>query len=127
MKAKNIYMNEYIEEFLNRQYETPLDYVTGHQEFMKNSLFETSMGTDNTVVTIYADNDTIINGGHFIRLSDVRETEWHRYLQEAGNNSVLYFYYDQWKSPAVQPRRSVLFIRKLNFSGQDSCEKNSDD
>ena len=123
MKAKNIYMNEYIEEFLNRQYETPLDYVTGHQEFMKNSLFETSMGTDNTVVTIYADNDTIINGGHFIRLSDVRETEWHRYLQEAGNNSVLYFYYDQWKSPAVQPRRSVLFIRKLNFSGQDSCEK----
>ena len=123
MKAKNIYMNGYIEEFLNRQYETPLDYVTGHQEFMKNSLFETSMGTDNTVVTIYADNDTIINGGHFIRLSDVRETEWHRYLQEAGNNSVLYFYYDQWKSPAVQPRRSVLFIRKLNFSGQDSCEK----
>lgn len=123
MKAKNIYMNGYIEEFLNRQYETPLDYVTGHQAFMKNSLFETSMGTDNTVVTIYADNDTIINGGHFIRLSDVRETEWYRYLQEAGNNSVLYFYYDQWKSSAVQPRRSVLFIRKLNFSGQDSCEK----
>lgn len=91
MKAKNIYMNGYIEEFLNRQYETPLDYVTGHQAFMKNSLFETSMGTDNTVVTIYADNDTIINGGHFIRLSDVRETEWYRYLQEAGNNSVLYF------------------------------------
>ena len=112
---------------MNRQYETPLDYVTGHQAFMKNSLFETSMGTDNTVVTIYADNDTIINGGHFIRLSDVRETEWYRYLQEAGNNSVLYFYYDQWKSSAVQPRRSVLFIRKLNFSGQDSCEKNSDD
>lgn len=50
MKAKNIYMNGYIEEFLNRQYETPLDYVTGHQAFMKNSLFETSMGTDNTVV-----------------------------------------------------------------------------
>lgn len=123
MKAKNIYMNGYIEEFLNRQYETPLDYVTGHQAFMKNSLFETSMGTDNTVVTIYGDNDTIINGGHFIRLSDVRETEWYRYLQEAGNNSVLYFYYDQWKSSAVQPRRSVLFIRKLNFSGQDSCEK----
>ena len=123
MKAKNIYMNGYIEEFLNRQYETPLDYVTGHQAFMKNSLFETSMGTDNTVVTIHADNDTIINGGHFIRLSDVRETEWYRYLQEAGNNSVLYFYYDQWKSSAVQPRRSVLFIRKLNFSGQDSCEK----
>lgn len=41
MKAKNIYMNGYIEEFLNRQYETPLDYVTGHQAFMKNSLFET--------------------------------------------------------------------------------------
>lgn len=123
MKAKNIYMNEYIEEFLNRQYETPFDYVTSQQMFMKNSLFETSMGTDNAMVRIYADNDTIISGGHFRRLSDARETEWYRYLQDSGNNMILYFYYDDSESPAVEPKRRVLFIRKMNFFGKNSCEK----
>lgn len=122
-KAKNIYMNRYIEEFLNTQYEKPLDYVTGYQTFMKNSLFETSMGTDNMQVTMYADNKTIINGGRFCRLSEIQETEWYRYLQESGKDEVVYFYYDDWKCPAVEPKRRVLFIRKLNFFGLESCEK----
>ncbi|MDO4307428.1 MAG: sensor histidine kinase [Eubacteriales bacterium] len=122
-KAKNIYMNEFIDDFLNRQYERPLDYVEGYQTFLKDSLFETSMGVDNTLVTIYADNETIINGGYFCRISEIRETEWYRYLQESGKDAVLYFYYDDWKSPAVQPRRKAAFIRKMNFFGRKGSEK----
>lgn len=122
-KAKNIYMNELIEDFLNQQYEKTLDYVEGYQTFLKNSLFETSMGMDNTLVTIYADNETIINGGYFCQISEIRDTEWYRYLQESGKDAVLYFYYDDWKSPAVQPRRKAAFIRKMNFFGRKSGEK----
>lgn len=121
--AKNIYMNAYIEEFLNQQYETPLDYVMAYQAFMKNSLFESSMGTDNTQVTIYADNETIINGGEFSRLSTVQETDWYQYLENSGQKSALYFYYDDWKSPAVDAKRRILFIRKMEFFGENSCEK----
>ena len=93
--AKNIYMNGDIEDFLNQQYETPLDYVTAYNAFMKNSLLERSMGADNTQVTIYADNETIVNGGEFSRLSTVRETDWYRYLEDSGQSMVLYFYYVQ--------------------------------
>ncbi len=121
--AKNIYMNAYIEEFLNRQYETDLDYVTAYYTFMKNSLFESSMGTDNTQVTIYADNETIINGGEFGRLSAVRDTDWYQYLENSGQETLLYFYYDDWKSPAVDAKRKLLFIRRMEFFGKDSCEK----
>ena len=36
--AKQIYMNEYIEEYLNREYRDPLEYVVAYQEFMKTTL-----------------------------------------------------------------------------------------
>ena len=119
--AKSIYMNEYIEEFLNTQYDTALDYVVGYQEFMRNSLFKSSMGIDNAQVTMYADNETIVNGGEFARLSTVRDTKWYQYLQESGRDMLLLFYYDDWKSPAVETKRKILFLRKMNFFGGSPC------
>ncbi len=121
--AKNIYMNEYVEDFLNKEYETAMDYVVAYNTFMKNSLFDSSIGMDNTQVTIYADNETIVNGGEFGRLSSVQETEWYQYLQQSGQDSILYFYYDDAKSPAVDAKRRLLFVRRMNFFGSDSCEK----
>lgn len=121
--AKNIYMNEYVEEFLNTEYETAMDYVIAYNNFMKNSLFDSSIGLDNTQITIYADNETIVNGGEFGRLSSIRETEWYQYLIQSGQDSVLYFYYDDSKSPAVDAKRKLCFVRRMNFFGSGSCEK----
>ncbi len=121
--AKNIYMNEYVEEFLNTEYETAMDYVVAYHTFMKNSLFDSSIGLDNTQITIYADNETIVNGGEFCKLSSVRETEWYQYLQQSDQDFVLYFYYDDSKSPAVDAKRKLYFVRKMNFFGSGSCEK----
>lgn len=121
--AKNIYMNEYIEEFLNTKFDSALDYVVGYQKFMKDSLFESSMGLDNTKITMYADNETIVNGGEFARLSSVKETEWYQYLQESGQDTQLLFYYDDWKSPVVDAKRKILFLRKMNFFTNSPCEK----
>lgn len=121
--AKSIYMNKYIEAFLNTEYETALDYVVEYQKFMKDTLFESSMGLDNTKITMYADNETIVNGGEFSRLSSVRETEWYQYLQESGQDTRLLFYYDDWKSPVVDAKRKILFLRKMNFFINSPCEK----
>ena len=121
--AKNIYMNEYVEKFPNTEYESELDYVVAYHTFMKNSLFDGSIGLDNMQITIYADNDTVVNGGVFCKLSSIRETEWYEYLQQSGQDSVLYFYYDDSKSPAVDAKRKLCFIRKMDFFGADSCEK----
>ena len=40
--AKNIYLNRYIENFLNVQFGSALDYVMGRQRFMKDTLFEST-------------------------------------------------------------------------------------
>lgn len=121
--AKNIYMNEYVENFLNEEYDTPMDYVVAYNTFLKNSLFDSSMGLDFANITIYADNETIVNGGEFSRLSAIRESEWYEYLQESGQDSMLYFYYDDSKSPAVHAKRKLIFVRKMDFYGADSKEK----
>lgn len=121
--AKNIYMNEYVEDFLNMEYDTAMDYVIAYNNFMKNSLFDSSIGLDNMQITIYADNETIVNGGEFGRLSTIRDTEWYRYLQQSGQDYILYFYYDDSKSPAVDAKRKLCFVRRMNFFGLGSCEK----
>lgn len=33
--ARNIYMNKYINDFLGKEYENPLEYVTSYQEYFK--------------------------------------------------------------------------------------------
>ncbi len=121
--AKNIYLNRYIENFLNVQFGSALDYVMGRQRFMKDTLFESSLGMDNTKLTMYADNETIVNGGEFSRISAARGTGWYERLQESGEDMLFLFYYDDGKSPAVDGKRKLLFLRKMNFFHNSPCEK----
>lgn len=121
--AMDIAMNGYIDEFLNEKYETPYDYVVAYQLFMKNSLFESSLGMDNTRITIYADNETIVNGGEFSRLSTVRDAPWYQMISESSQEVLFFFYYDDWKSPYVEEKRKLLLLRKMNLVSRNECEK----
>ncbi|MBO5031047.1 MAG: histidine kinase [Lachnospiraceae bacterium] len=121
--AKQIYMNEYIENYLNYQYADALEYVVAYQEFMKTTLFQSGAGMDNTIITIYADNPTIVNGGEFWQMSSIENTGWYQTFAKSGLNTMLYFYYDDEKSPVVDAKRKILFIKKLDFFGGDRCDK----
>lgn len=121
--AQNIYMNKYINQFLDEEYDSALDYFVSCQEFMKDTLFESSISTSSTIVTMYADNDTIVNGGNFSRLASVKDSKWYQYLKDSGQDTVLFIYYDDSQAPAVEARRRVSFIRKLNYYQRDGCEK----
>ena len=43
--TKKIYMNKYVNQFMDKQFESELDYFLSYQAFMKDSLFESSIGT----------------------------------------------------------------------------------
>ena len=75
--AKQIYMNEYIERYLNHNYASALAYVEAYQDFVKTTLFKGGAGMDNTIITMYADNPTIVNGGEFSRMSSIEKTNWY--------------------------------------------------
>lgn len=121
--AKQIYMNEYIERYLNCEYAGPLAYVEAYQDFVKTTLFKGGAGMDNSIITMYADNPTIVNGGEFSQLSAIENADWYRTFEESGRDTMLYFYYDNEKSPAVEAKRKVLFLKKLDFFSGNRCEK----
>jgi two-component system, sensor histidine kinase YesM len=121
--TKKIYMNKYVNQFMDKSYESELDYYLNYQTFMKDSLFDSGIGISDSKVTMYGDNPTIINGGEFWRLETVRTQEWYEYLINTEKDAILFAYYDDSKSPAVEGKRRISFIRKLNFYQRDGCEK----
>ncbi|MDE6606606.1 MAG: histidine kinase [Lachnospiraceae bacterium] len=121
--AKQIYMNEYIERYLNYEYASALEYVEAYQDFVKTTLFKGGAGMDNTIITMYADNPTIVNGGEFSRLSVIENTGWYQTFEKTGRDELLFFYYDNERSPAVEPKRKVIFLKRLDFFGGNRCDK----
>ena len=71
--SKNIYMNKYINNFLNADYDSHLAFYEAYQELMQDSLFDSSLGNSSVEITMYADNDTIVNGGKFKKVSIIRK------------------------------------------------------
>lgn len=121
--ANNIYTNEYVNELLDREYSSPLDYYDQYRKFLKDSLFGSSLSNEKMAVKMYTDNDTIVNGGGIERLDTVRETQWYRYLKETGQDMTLFFSYNDINSPAVTAKREVSFIRQLDFYKRNQGEK----
>lgn len=123
--ARSINTNSYVQEFLSTQYESPQSYVAHYYEFMRDSLIQGVMGIDNSnnSITLYADNETIINGGGCSRISCVAEAPWYKLFEESGQKTLLLFHFDDWKSPYVQPERKMLFLQRLDRKFGDNAEK----
>lgn len=121
--AKQIYMNEYIERYLNHKYADTLAYVEAYQGFVKTTLFKGGAGMDNSIITMYADNSTIVNGGEFSQMSVIENTKWYQTFKDSGRNELLYFYYDNEKNPVVEPKRKIMFLKQLNFFSGNRCDK----
>jgi two-component system sensor histidine kinase YesM len=121
--ARNIYMNKYINDFLGKEYENPLDYVTSYQEYFKSVLFDSGFGSDNIIVKMYSDNQTIVRGGKFGGLDEIIDSEWYQQLQLSETDKTIMFLYDKSKVPMVEAKRKIIFAQKMNFYNGDPFEK----
>lgn len=121
--AQSIYINTQIEDFLNERYESAYEYYDAYYRFVNESFFKSLTGLENSKVTVYADNETLINGGEFAKLSSVREADWYKKFEESGKEQMVLFFYDEWKSPYMEPKRKIIFARELDFISKDTCKK----
>lgn len=119
--ARNIYTRSDVEEFLGKNYESPLDYYIGYQEFINHSWLE-EFGLDNICIELYADNGTLINGGIVSQIDTIRNTPWYQYMEKTGQEQYLYFYYENTSS-ALETKKKAVFVRKLNFVRNSEIEK----
>lgn len=65
---------------------------------------------------MYADNETLINGSEFARLSTVSQEPWYQQYTADGYSPRLLFSYDETDG------RQVLFLRGMNGLYSDKAE-----
>lgn len=113
--AKKIYMNKYVNEFLDKEYKNTYDYVTSYYDFFRATRFEDSIDHNYVKVTMFSDNDTIVNGGRFSKIDRDAGLDWYRCFKKSGLTQMLFFDYDVTRHPVIKPERKVMFIKKLDF------------
>lgn len=113
--GKSIYMDREVNDFMDREYKDPYDYVTSYQKFIKHMWSGSIAVLDNIKFTMYSDNHTIVNGGKFARIEKESDSQWYIYFKKSEVSQLLYFDYDTTKWPAVEPERKMMFIQKLDF------------
>ena len=113
--AKSIYISKYLDNFLNRQYESDLEYVAHYQKLFMDTLLNVGASQSNMQIRIYADNDTIVNGAEFKKLDKILTKNWYRYMIENELERGLYFEYDEEDTYVSKSNRKIYFFQKMNY------------
>lgn len=119
--ARNIYTRSDVNEFLEKKYDSALEYYVNYQEFTKQSWLD-EFGMESIQMKLYADNDTIINGGIVSKIDSIRQTPWYQYMEKSGQDQYLYFFYENSNS-ALETKKKAVFVRKLDFIRNRKMEK----
>ena len=113
--AKSIYISKYLDNFLNRQYESDLEYVAHYQKLFMDTLLNVGASQSNMQIRIYADNDTIVNGAEFKKLDKILTKNWYHYMIENDLERGLYFEYDEEDTYVSKSNRKIYFFQKMNY------------
>ena len=113
--AKSIYISKYLDNFLNRQYESDLEYVAHYQKLFMDTLLNVGASQSNMQIRIYADNDTIVNGAEFKKLDKILTKNWYHYMIENELERGLYFEYDEEDTYVSKSNRKIYFFQKMNY------------
>lgn len=114
--STSLYMDNSLQDFVSRQYASPQDYFSSYREYIHNSLLQGVSRITNSVIRVYADNETLINGSEFARLSTVSQEPWYQQYTADGYSPRLLFSYDETDG------RQVLFLRGMNGLYSDKAE-----
>ena len=121
--SENIYFNKYINEFLNKEFSSGLDYYNQYQELLKDSLFDSSLGTSNAIITMYTDNPTVVNGGKFWKMESIKGKAWYEEFLASGQEMQMYFYFEASGTTNLKLPRKASFVRKLDRYKRDPYQK----
>lgn len=122
--ANSLYLDQIINKFLSTNHASNLDYYESYKQLIQNNVLKyyyNSQRINN--IMLYADNPTITNGGNFWRIEDIKETEWYKAFKESKQDMLLVTYYNNENKFTSRMRRTISFIRKLNYNGLRDVEK----
>lgn len=123
--SSNLYNDTMLDEYLNKKYNTILEYYQYYRRMLtyNNLSYNNNYGIQ--YIQIYADNDTILNGGRIGTVEWVKDTDWYQAFKESDKDIFLYIYYDESKKliAGSGPSRTISMIRKLDNFAKNGIEK----
>ena len=119
--ARNLYKSQVMEEFLNREYESPGEYYKAFYQLKSSLLFDSNIGIEGGTLAIYADNPTIVDGSGFYRLD--KESEWYLAFEAERRQSSFHFLYEPGSSMDKSPRRKIVLLMQMDVDSSRGCEK----
>ncbi len=122
-QMNNIYLDREINDFLNEQYDGPYEFFSAKTRLADKSSLNLMSRYNISNVVVCADNETIINGGNFYRLSGVRDTMWYQTFESSGRNMCTVFYYIGDQDQSAMTKRRISLVRWLNYFRGGGCEK----
>lgn len=122
--ANAIYLSRYINEFLDYRFDSGVDFFEASLDIEKKNFYEISGSSSSTTyVTMYSDNETIVNGNHFYKLSSAKNEKWYEEFRDSEDNMQLFFYYIGNENPSANVLRKISLVRKMDYYKDLKCEK----
>lgn len=122
--ANAIYLSRYINEFLDYRFDSGVDFFEASLDIEKKNFYEISGSSSSAAyITMYSDNDTIVNGNHFYKMSAAKKEKWYPGLHESDANMKLFFYYIGDENPSANTLRKISLVRKMDYYKDLKCEK----
>lgn len=113
-----LYSSFYVDNFLNEQYSSNLDYYNHYQQFFEDTLLKLVEGQSGLEFSIYLDNDTITNGAEFHRIDKAYGTDWYKYMEASEKNKGLFF--GRRKRADGKTARTIYYFQRLNYYNNKS-------
>ncbi len=119
--TNNIYINRTLNEFMETSFDSPLKFFEASRKFTNDPFFF-NMSSDQFQVILYGDNEDIVNGGMFYRLSSLEGDPVYEKMKESGRDLCILFYYKE-NDMNVVSHRKISILRKLDFYKYLESEK----
>lgn len=116
--ADYLYMNEELNQFLEKEYASEAEYYNAYVNFMNNDIIHYYYSAHSVYsITVCTENETIINGNYFVRRSDVENADWVKAFENSGRRLFLYAYYEDGKNSNgyIEKGRHIAIIRRLDY------------
>jgi two-component system sensor histidine kinase YesM len=123
LTAKAIYSKGSMNRFLETQYSSPIDFFSAYNSLDVMTLVEYGYKTKISDIRIYTDNNTIIPGGSFYRISDIENSPWYVKHIQMKKAMTLCMYYEEEELSIIKriPKRHLSLIRKLDSNKKQSA------
>lgn len=123
--SKDICVNKVIAEFVETQYKSPSDYFSNYLRIKENNSLYVSLGSNRAEITIYSDNETLINGSEFGTISSIRDSYWYRNFKSAKDKTIIFPYTEYVRSgfKPVPDKKKLSIIRQMDIYPYQNMEK----